>query len=193
MHITPYRREEDHDEDYRNIFGDTSSESGAEMTTSPKLAPRASRKEGEGGAVKDKEPAERPPSPKRKLSLSSRDGLKEAKEGHPQTAGWVEDDHLGSESEKLERDKENLLSQVRTFSVQIKKAPKPPAPAPKQRFKKRPASFEEEVLMTFVERGPDREDVEMFKLAVCRMKEGDVEEAVTADVHWAYYPHNILF
>lgn len=62
---------------------------------------------------------------------------------------------------------------------------------PKPRYKKRPANADADILKAFVESGPDKEDIQMFKLALGRLK-GE-EDSLTMDVCWAHYPHNILF
>lgn len=184
-------REEDRDEDYRDIFGSTDSESEeeSEATAKPPSRPAAKKAEEENEKVKDKE---RPPALEKQPSTVGRE---ESKEDLSKTQTLVADEHLGSGGKKLERDKENLLSQVRSFGIKVPKVPKPPSPAPKWRFKKRSANAEEELLMAFAERGLSREDVEMFKLALSRMRggeEGEEEEALITRIHWAYYPHDIL-
>ena len=96
---------------------------------------------------------------------------------------------LGSEAlkktEHLVIENKEKLSQILLDKIMMPK----PAPARPQ-FKKRLVSGDEEILQRVVERGPDKEDVQMFRLAFGRMK-SDRNEMV-AEVSWAYYPHNIL-
>ena len=88
------------------------------------------------------------------------------------------------------RDKENLLGEDQEeegteMEVEVVK----PAP-PRPRFKPRPSSSEQDILGGFVEAGLDKEDVQMFKLALSRLKgEG---ESLVEGLPWAHYPHNIL-
>ena len=82
----------------------------------------------------------------------------------------------------LYRDKENLMRDEEEMEA------KPPPP--RQRFKRRPAPAELSILEGFLEEGLDKEDVQMFKLALARLKgEGHL---LTKDLGWAHYPHNIL-
>lgn len=61
---------------------------------------------------------------------------------------------------------------------------------PKPRFKKRLPNTEQAILGRFLEAGLDKEDVQMFRMAMARLKEkGDL---LTSDVAWAHYPHHIL-
>lgn len=60
---------------------------------------------------------------------------------------------------------------------------------PKPKFKKRAAGAELGILEGFLMEGLDKEDVQMFKQALGRLKEeGD---SLTQDLAWAHYPHNI--
>ena len=58
-----------------------------------------------------------------------------------------------------------------------------------QIFKARLDEEEEEVLHQFWY-GLDKEDVEMFKLALKKMKQE--KDELVSDVPWAYYPSDIL-
>ena len=61
---------------------------------------------------------------------------------------------------------------------------------PRSRFKRRAAGAELGILEGFLTEGLDREDVQMFKLALSRLKgEGD---PLAHGLGWAHYPHNIL-
>lgn len=60
----------------------------------------------------------------------------------------------------------------------------------KPRFKRRSSVCDMEILDGFVEEGLDKEDVEMFKLAMARLR--DLEEALVEDLPWAHYPSYIL-
>lgn len=85
-------------------------------------------------------------------------------------------------SAPLYRDKENLMGDEEEMEG------KPPTP--RQRFKKRPASAELGIFEGFLEEGLDKEDVQMFKLALARLK--GMGHLLTKDLGWAHYPHNIL-
>ena len=57
-------------------------------------------------------------------------------------------------------------------------------------YKRRVSIVESAVLDSFLEVGLDSEDVQMFKLAMARLKEeGDT---LVDDIPWSHYPHNIL-
>ena len=60
----------------------------------------------------------------------------------------------------------------------------------KPRYKRRSSVCEVEVLDVFLEEGLDKEDVQMFKLAMARLK--DREDPLVDDVPWAHYPYYIL-
>ena len=93
-------------------------------------------------------------------------------------------------SPKQYRDKENLLGELEEAEEELElvKAPVPPPPRP--RFKRRPSVSDQNILESFIEEGLDKEDVQMFKLALARLKgEGD---SLVEGLPWAHYPHNIL-
>ena len=94
---------------------------------------------------------------------------------------WAED------SPSLYRDKENLIGLEEGEEVMVEVS-KPVPPKPK--FKRRAASAELSVLEGFLAEGLDKEDVQMFKHALGRLK-GE-EDPLTQDLAWAHYPHNIL-
>ena len=92
--------------------------------------------------------------------------------------------------ENLEVDKENL-TEVHVIKVEdtCKKVTSK-AVTRRAQFKKRPIKKEEEILSSFLEKGLDKEDVLMMKLAFVKLK-GKGDEMVEG-MDWAYYPHNIL-
>ena len=59
-------------------------------------------------------------------------------------------------------------------------------------FAQRTDEEEKKILDQFYcDYGPDKEDVEMFKLAMKRLKEE--KDELVSDVHWTDYPSDILF
>lgn len=97
-----------------------------------------------------------------------------------------DDDDWDEKSPTLNRDKENLMGlEGEGEGVEVVK-PLPPKP----RFKRRPAIAEHGVLEAFLTGELDREDVQMFKLALARLK-GE-QDSLLEGVVWAHYPHNIL-
>ena len=95
---------------------------------------------------------------------------------------------LKEHSLKQYRDKESLDQEAMEEEVEAEEVIKPAPPRP--RFKPRPSASEQSILEGFVEEGMDREDVQMFKLALARLKgEGD---HLVEGLPWAHYPHNIL-
>ena len=84
-----------------------------------------------------------------------------------------EDVEIDEEAEKLKKE-ELLTAQARQHS-----------------FPARSADAEDEILHQFRHGcGPDKEDVEMFKLALMRLKKG--KDELVSGVPWAYYPSDIL-
>jgi len=66
------------------------------------------------------------------------------------------------------------------------------AKARQHTFPTRSAAEEDKILQQFSQDyGLDMEDIEMFKLALKRLKEEEKDELVS-DVPWAYYPLDIL-
>ena len=88
-------------------------------------------------------------------------------------------------AERLMTENENL-SQIQLDSEPVKPKPAPPRP----QFKRRLVDVEDEILLRITQRGPDKEDVQMFKLALGKMRDEKTEMA--EGISWAYYPHNIL-
>ena len=88
-------------------------------------------------------------------------------------------------AERLMIENENL-SQIQLDSEPVKPKPAPPRP----QFKRRLVDVEDEILHRITQRGPDKEDVQMFKLALGKMRDEKTEMA--EGISWAYYPHNIL-
>ena len=93
------------------------------------------------------------------------------------------------EEDFLDRDKENLLDVcVEDAGEEVVEVVRPMLP--RSRFKRRAVGAELGILEGFLTEGLDREDVQMFKLALSRLKgEGD---PLVDDLDWAHYPHNIL-
>lgn len=86
------------------------------------------------------------------------------------------------------RDKENLLDDVQEDEEMVEVVKPPP---PKPRYKPRLTLEEQGVLEGLVgEPGLDKEDVQMFKLALGQLR-GE-EDSLVEDLPWAHYPHNIL-
>ena len=84
-----------------------------------------------------------------------------------------EDVEIDEEAEKLKKE-ELLTAQARQHSFPV-----------------RSADAEDKILHQFRHGyGPDKEDVEMFKLAIKRLKEE--KDDLVSDVPWAYYPSDIL-
>ena len=88
-------------------------------------------------------------------------------------------------AERLMIENENL-SQIQLDSEPVKPKPAPPRP----QFKRRLVDVEDEILHRITQRRPDKEDVQMFKLALGKMRDEKTEMA--EGISWAYYPHNIL-
>ena len=109
-------------------------------------------------------------------------------EDNERTPAIIAEEATKLKSEELEVDKENR-NEEKMIIKEIKVVPKPPPPRRAQ-FKKRPIKSEEEILASFLEKGLDKEDVLMMKLAFVKLR-GMGDEMVEG-MHWAYYPHNIL-
>jgi hypothetical protein len=104
--------------------------------------------------------------------------------GKPKPKASADDDWTKAPP-SLYRDKENLDDGEEEVEVI-----RPPAP-PKPKFKRRAAGLELGILGGFLEEGLDKEDVQMFKQALSRLR-GE-EDPLTQDLAWAHYPHNILW
>ena len=172
MFVFPSSDEEEDDDEIRQIFGGSSESETEDDKTKPKPpSRRTSTSEGEE-ATKPVSLKQMPPIHKKDTDMMDEHLIR--------TSSLVED-LLHLDSKKLEDSKENL--------TRVRKTVTKPVP-PKPQFKKRSAVSEGEVLVGFVERGLDREDVQMFKFALGRLKgEGMM---LTMDTLWAHYPHNIL-
>lgn len=96
------------------------------------------------------------------------------------------DDVWEEDTTGLYRDKENLIEmeEDRIEEVVVKPVPLKP------KFKRRVAGAERSIVEGFLTEGLDKEDVQMFKQALSRLKEG--EDPVSRGVAWAHYPHYIL-
>ena len=81
---------------------------------------------------------------------------------------------------KFEEKQQGQVVDVVTEVVDLRKA----------RYKRRSSMCDSEVLESFVKAGLDKEDVQMFKLAIGRLR--DEEDLLVSDLPWAHYPHHIL-
>lgn len=162
--------EEDEEKEYRDIFGSSEDSEGDEEK---ETQPKPSISEGEEQA-KTKET--KLSSEQKKLSDIEDDILRRTS---VLESGVLEAEHLIMEKENLSR--------IQLDSKPVKPKPAPPRP----QFKKRFTDVEEEILRRITQRGPDKEDVQMFKLALGKMR--DEGNGTIEGVSWAYYPHNILF
>ena len=179
---------EDEEEAFNRIFASSDSESDFENF----VAQNKQRKR------RPSEPTgEELPTPAKVKPSKPRRGRRKVKAKEEATPN-IEDDErapviIAEEAMKLrtgelEVDKENR-NEEKIIVEEVKAVPKPPPPRRAQ-FKKRPIKSEEEVLTSFLEKGLDKEDVLMMKLAFVRLR--GVEDEMVEGMHWAYYPHNIL-
>ena len=169
--------EEDEEKEYRDIFGSSEDSEGEEEVkeTQPKpLLRRASISGDEEQASEIKTKETKLSREQKKLSDIEEDILRTS----VLESGVLKAEHLMTENENL--------SQIQLYSKPVKPKPAPPRP----QFKRRLASVEDEILQRITQRGPDKEDVQMFKLAIGKMK--DEKNEMAGGVSWAYYPHNIL-
>lgn len=157
--------EEDEEKEYRDIFGSSEDSEGDEEETQPK--PSISEDE------------EKAKTKETKLSSEQRKLSDDILRTSVLESGVLE-------AERLMMEKENF-SRIQVDSKPVKPKPAPPRP----QFKRRFADVEEEILRKITQRGPDKEDVHMFKLALGKMR--DEGNGTVEGVSWAYYPHNILF
>ena len=178
---------EDEEEAFNRIFASSDSESDFENFVAQNKQQKRRLSE-----LMDEElptpPKEKPSKPKR-----GRQKLKAKKEtidveDNERTPAIVAEEATKLKSEELEVDKENR-NEEKVIVEEIKVVPKPPAPRRAQ-FKKRPIKSEEEILASFLEKGLDKEDVLMMKLAFVKLR--GTEDEMVEGMHWAYYPHNIL-
>lgn len=96
---------------------------------------------------------------------------------------------MAEDSPSLYRDKENLIGLDEDVLEEEIEVSKPVPPKPK--YKRRAAGTEDGILEGFLAEGLDKEDVQMFKQALGKLKE--IRDPLTQDLVWAHYPHNILW
>ena len=169
--------EEDEEKEYRDIFGSSEESEGEEEVKETQPKPPFRRPSISGGEEQTNEI-------KAKETKLSREQKK---------LSDIEDDILRTsvlesgvlKAERLMTENENL-SQIQLDSEPVKPKPAPPRP----QFKRRLVDVEDEILHRITQRGPDKEDVQMFKLALGKMRDEKTEMA--EGISWAYYPHNIL-
>ena len=181
---------EDEEEAFNRIFASSDSESDFENFVAQNKQQKRRLSEPTTGEDLPTPAKEKPRKPKR--------GRQKLKAGKKEDAS-IEDDErtpviIAEEAtklkteEELKDDKENRIEE-KMIVEEIKVVPKPPPPRRAQ-FKKRPIKGEDEILSSFLEKGLDKEDVLMMKLAFVRLR--GVGDEMVEGMHWAYYPHNIL-
>ena len=179
-----YNFSEDEEEAIHRIFGSSDSESEFEAfvaQSKQQKAPsrRPSEHTGEELPIPAKEKASKAKG-KQNLKVKKEVNIEDSE----RTPSIIMDE-ANLKSEQLEKDKENRME----VEIDVPKKPSKPVPRRPQ-FKKRPTKGEEEILGSFLEKGLDKEDVLMMKLAFAKLK-GMGDEMVEG-MHWSYYPHNIL-
>ena len=94
-------------------------------------------------------------------------------------------------SPEAQSDTDNVVVEINEEDEKLKKEELLTAQARQHSFPARSSEEEEKLVRQFRNGyGPDKEEVEMFKLALQRLKR-DKDELVS-DVPWAYYPSDIL-
>ena len=177
---------EDEEEALQRIFGSSDSESDfeafvAQNKNKQKAPPeRLEELTGEELPVAMKEKARKTKGGRRDLKAQKEVGYEDDK--RTPSAVLVE---TNLKKEGLEVDKENRIE----VKVEDSKLISKPVPRRAQ-FKKRPVKKEEEILGSFMEKGLDKEDVLMMKLAFVKLK--GMDDRMVEGMHWAYYPHDIL-
>ena len=183
-----YNCSEDEEEALHRIFGSSDSESDFENFVAQNKQKAPSRRLSEQTSEELPTPAKEKPSKQKR----GRRNLKTKKEvssieENERTPTIISENETKLKSQVLEVDKENR-NEERMAVEEIKVVPKP---APRRaQFKRRPIKSEEEILGLFLEKGLDKEDVLMMKLAFVKLK--GLGDEMTEGMHWAYYPHNIL-
>ena len=187
--LHPLSSSEDETETLHQIFGSSDSESDFEAFVRERKQKASSKKMEEEEEVSEEvstQVKEKPGKVK-----GNRRGLKVAKETNTEedtrtSTTAVNETALKSEPLPLEEDKENrtkdIVKEKQLISKPVVRRPQ---------FKKRPIKNEDEVLGSFLEQGLDKEDVLMMKLAFVKLRDGDDE--MVEGMHWAYYPHDILY
>jgi hypothetical protein len=176
---------EDEEETFNRIFASSDSESDFEnfVAQNKQQKRRLSEPTGEELPTPAKE---KPSKPKRGRQKRKKEAA--SIEDGERTPVIITEEATKLKTEELHVDKENRIEE-KMIVEEIKVVPKPPPPRRAQ-FKKRPIKGEEEILSSFLEKGLDKEDVLMMKLAFVRLR--GVRDEMVEGMHWAYYPHNIL-
>lgn len=161
--------ENDDSGDYRKIFGSSDSDSEFEKFLEHSKQRRRDRNK-DGRSDDDTERTAKQLNSRRPKKLKK---PKAGRGGKPYR-----------NKENLVKDEEGEDEEEEVEVEVVKQVP------PKPRFKRRTAGVDSGILEGFLERGLDKEDVQMFKLALAGLKsEGDL---LACDLAWAHYPHNIL-
>ena len=182
---------EDEEEAFNRIFASSDSESDFENFVAQNKQRKRRLSEPTGEELPTPLAAKEKPSKAKRGRPKLKAPKKETitnNEDNERTPVIIVEEATKLKSEELEVDKENR-NEEKIIVEEIKVVPKPPPPRRAQ-FKKRPIKSEEEVLTSFLERGLDKEDVLMMKLAFVRLR--DVGDEMVEGMHWAYYPNNIL-
>ena len=166
--------EEDEEKEYRDIFGSSEDSEGEEEEKETQPKPPLRRASISGGEEQAKEMETKLSREQKNLSDIEDDILRTS----VLESGVLKAEHLMTENENLSR--------IQLDSKPVKPKPAPPRP----QFKRRLVGVEDEILQRITQRGPDKEDVQMFKLALGKMR--DEENEMAEGVSWAHYPHNIL-
>ena len=180
---------EDEEETFNRIFASSDSESDFENFVAQNKQQKRRLSEPMTGEELPTPAKEKPSKPKRgrqKLKAQKKEAA--SIEEDERTPVIIAEEATKLKTEDLKADKENRIEE-KMIVEEIKVVPKPPPPRRAQ-FKKRPIKGEEEVLSSFLEKGLDKEDVLMMKLAFVRLR--GVGDEMVEGMHWAYYPHNIL-
>ncbi len=170
----------DREKEYREIFGDSSdSESNFEDFVAQN---KSNKRRRPSGNLSDDSYSDTPQPRKKRAGVKLKQkATKNVKKKQPQKRqnSTKTDENFPEQTTIL--DKENL--------DKIEKAIKQ-AHVPKTKYKKRTEEAEEALLNQYINTGPSKEEVQMFKLALVRLlAEG---EEIVKEVRWAYYPDNIL-
>ena len=117
-------------------------------------------------------------------------------ESSPPIAMPVLTDHIYAKppkSPEAQNDNDNnVVVEINEEDERLKREELLTAQARQHSFPTRSAEEEDRILQQIrLGYGPDKEDVEMFKLALKRLKEE--KDELVSDVSWAYYPSDILF
>lgn len=125
-------------------------------------------------------------------SVCSEDGVltskawgKAKRRGRPRKKQKMDKDPSVSKKDVAQKEVcEDRKARIELMEEEEEVAPRKP------RYKRRVSVAETAVVDDFLEAGLDSEDIQMFKLAMARLK--DAGDPVVEDIPWAHYPHNIL-